>query len=282
VVNLCAYQLAREGTEQKFKGYFKPLNIGRIMVFDEKIRIYGVVIESKIEKGVLQKLCGLIENLGIAIRYVQYSMEKVDNPTITAIGFLDFSHSKVSPEELLNLLRSQKFIKSAHIINPSSNGMIYDSYFFPITLGSERVVIFRKCVYEALFNGIRRKFGSAGEAMLYYQGFSIGFEIYDEYAKIAKSEKLEDLIEVATAVNMTLGWGIVDKVRVNIEKGTAKFRMYHNFECELGENNGKPYSQFYRGAIAGLFTRFFGKEVEVKETKCIAKGDPYCEFIIKI
>jgi predicted hydrocarbon binding protein len=277
---LCAYQVIKGGVQQKLKGFFKPLNIGRIMVFDENRRIYGIVIEPTIGKDVLRKLSELAENLDITVRYIQCSMETLDKPTVSAIAFLDFSQSKISPEEALKILKSQKYVKNAHIINPS-HGIIYDSYFFPIMLECERVVIFRKSVYEALLKGIRKKFGSAGEAMLYYQGFFIGFEIYDEYVKIAKSEKLEDLIEIAKAVNMTLGWGIIDKVKVDVEKGIAKFRMYDNFECELGENNGKPYSQFYRGAIAGIFTRFFGKDVKVAETKCIAKGDPYCEFVVK-
>ncbi|MGQ9640588.1 MAG: V4R domain-containing protein [Candidatus Bathycorpusculaceae bacterium] len=279
---MCAYQLIKGGVQQKLKGYFKPLNIGRIMIFNENRRIYGVVIESTIGKGVLRKLSELAENLDITIRYIQYSMEKIDNPTVTAIAFLDFSQSKTSPEEAMKILKTQKFVKNAQIINASSNGMIYDSYFFPITLEGERVVIFRRSVYEALLNGIRKKFGSAGEAMLYYQGFSIGFEIYDEYVKIAKSEEPGDLIEIAKAVNMTLGWGIADKVKVDVKKGAAMLRIYHNFECELGKNNGRPYSQFYRGAIAGIFTRFFGKDVKITETKCIAKGDPYCEFIVKM
>jgi predicted hydrocarbon binding protein len=267
--------------QQKLKEYFKPLNIGRIMVFNEDRRIYGVVIESTIERGVLRKLSELAESLNITIRYIQYSMGGVDKPTVTAIAFLDFSHSKTPPEEALKILKSQKFVKNAQIIKPSKNGLIYDNYFFPITLEGERVVIFRRSVYEALLNGIRKKFGSAGEAMLYYQGFSIGYEIYDEYVKIAKSEKPEDLIEIAKAVNITLGWGIADKVRVDVDKGTARLRIYHNFECELGENHGRPYSQFLRGAIAGVFTRFFRKDVKVKEIMCIAKGDPYCEFIVE-
>ncbi|MEM3673661.1 MAG: V4R domain-containing protein [Candidatus Bathyarchaeia archaeon] len=277
---MCAYQLIKGGVQQKLKGIFKPLNICRIMVCGGNRRIYGVAIESTIGNGALRKLSELAENLDITIRYIQCSMESVDKPTVTAIAFLDFSQSKTSPEKAMKILKSQKYVKKAQLINPS-NKIIYDSCFFPITLEGERVIIFRKSVYEALLDGIRKKFGSAGEAMLYYQGFSIGFEIYDEYVKIAKSERLEDLIEVAKAVNMTLGWGIVDKVKVDVKKGIAKFRIYDNFECELGENNGRPYSQFYRGAIAGIFTRFFGKDVEVTETRCIAKGDPYCEFVVK-
>jgi predicted hydrocarbon binding protein len=117
--------------------------------------------------------------------------------------------------------------------------------------------------------------------MLHYQGFSIGAEIFDQYMKIAKSRTVEDLVEVARAINMTLGWGVIEDVSVDSEKGRAKLRICHSFECELSTDQRKPKSHFYRGAIAGVFARFFGKDVEVKETKCIAMGDPYCEFEIE-
>ncbi|MBX5321644.1 MAG: hypothetical protein QHH12_03135 [Candidatus Bathyarchaeota archaeon] len=264
------------------KQTFKPLNIGRVMAFNEKQKIYGLAIESKIEKGNLRKLTELADSLGITIQYIQFSMEESRKPTVNAIAFLDFTNSKASPEEALEiLLNSYNFIKSAKIIKPCGNSVIFDNYFFPLTVANERAVIFRKSVYEALFTGVREKFGSAGEAMLYYQGFSIGFEIYEQYVKIAKSERIEDLIEVAKAINMTLGWGIADDVNIDVKKGHAKLRIYQSFECELGKDEEKPYSQFYRGAIAGIFTRFFGKDVKVEETKCIAKGDPYCEFEVR-
>lgn len=271
----------RRGVQQPINAYFKPLNIGRILLFGGQQKIYGIAVESEIEKGVLRKISELSERLGAVIRYIQISMTKVDEASVNAIAFADFSNSKVLPEEALELIKSQEFIKNAQIIKPNRNGIIFDNYFFPIMVGDQRAVIFRKPIYQALFNGVRRKFGSAGEAMLYYEGFTIGFETYDEYVKTAGSGNLEDLVDVVKAVNMTLGWGIIDKIKIDSEKRVAQFRVYQNFECELGENNGKPYSQFYRGAVAGLFTRFFGKEAEVQEIKCIAKGDPYCEFIVK-
>lgn len=252
------------------------------MAFTDKQKIYGFAIESKVEKGNLRKLTELADSLDTTIRYIQFSMDEAGKPTVNAIAFIDFANSKASPEEALEiLLNSYGFVKSAKIIKPCGNTVIFDNFFFPLTVVNERAVILRKPVYKALFTGVREKFGSAGEAMLYYQGFHVGSELYEHYAKIAKSSKVEDLIEVAKATNMTLGWGIVNNVSINVENGYAKLRIYQNFECELGGNEGKPYSQFYRGAIAGIFTRFFGKDVKVEETKCIAKGDPYCEFEVK-
>jgi predicted hydrocarbon binding protein len=281
VVISCTYQTIGRCYEMS-KNTFKPLDVGRVMIFDEKQKIYGLAIGSKVEKGNLRKLAEVAESLDITIRYIQFSMNGTRKPTVNAIAFLDFSNSKATPEEALEIiLNSYDFVKNAKIIEPCGKNIIFDKHFFPLVAANERAVIFRKSVYEALFNGVRERFGSAGEAMLYYQGFSIGFEIYDTYREIAKSDSVEDLVEVAKAINMTLGWGIIDDVSINLKRKSAKLQVYQNFECELGAGKGKPYSQFYRGAIAGIFSRLFGGDVKVKETKCIAKGDQCCEFVVK-
>lgn len=265
------------------KPTFRPLNVGRIMAFNENHKIYGLALESKVEQGNLRKLAELADSLGITIRYIQFSMEETQKPVINAIAFLDFSKAKATPEEALEILtNSYDFVKNAKIIKPQGKGVLFDDYFFPLVAAGERAVVFRKSVYKALLNGVKEKFGTAGEAMLYYQGFIIGTEAYNYYVKMAKSDRLEDLVAVAKAINMTLGWGIIDNVEVNPEKGRAKLCVYQNFECELGVGKGRPQSQLYRGAIAGIFACFFGRDVEVEETKCIAIGDPYCEFEVKV
>jgi len=252
------------------------------LAFNENQKIYGLAIESKIEQGNLRKLAELADSLGIIIRYIQVSMEETNKPAINAIAFLDFTKAKATPKEALEILtNSYNFIKSAKIIKPQGKGVIFDDYFFPSVADGERVVVFRRRTYEALFNGVKEKFGTAGEAMLYYQGFSIGAEIFNHYLEVAKSGRVEDLVAVAKAINMTLGWGIIDNIRIDRKKGRAKLRIYQNFECELSHGKDKPQSQFYRGAIAGVFARFFGRDVEVEETKCIAMGDLYCEFEVK-
>jgi predicted hydrocarbon binding protein len=55
--------------------------------------------------------------------------------------------------------------------------------------------------------------------------------------------------------------------------------MSNNFECE-GQQSDKPNSQFIRGHIAGLFSNMLNEDLDCRETKCMALGDPYCEFVI--
>lgn len=262
---------------------FGALDIGRIYVPGENEKIYGLVIESSYAyKGVLSGLSKIADELGVTVKYIQFSMPMPGGEkTAKGIAFIDFSNAKVSPEEGLKILESKDYVKRAKIIYPVTERIISDNCFFPLVASNERVAIFRKSVYEALFEGIRKQFGSAGEAFLYYQGFAVGTKIFDDYLKIAGEMDAEKIAKVGNAVNMTLGWGIIELVEIDTEDKKALVRIYQNFECELGKGRSNPYSQFYRGAIAGMFARFFGKEVEVEETRCIAKGDPCCEFYVK-
>jgi len=260
--------------------HLKPLNLGRIMIFDKNRKIYGIALECNVEKGVLSKLSEISDKIGAITRFIQVSMAGASEPSVKAIALLDLSDSNTAPEEALELVRKNEFIKEARLIKPMANRFIFDDYFFPLVFGDERAVIFRKEVYKALFTGLREKFGSAGEAMLYYQGFNVGYALYGNHMSIACKET-ECLIELAKAFCRTLGWAIIDHEKIDMKKGRAKIQVYQNFECEVGKGSEKPYSQFFRGVIAGWFQRFFGKPVEIKETKCIAKGDAYCEFLIR-
>ncbi len=44
----------------------------------------------------------------------------------------------------------------------------------------------------------------------------------------------------------------------------------------------KPVDSPVVGFMAGWLEEAWGKKVDGKETKCLAKGDPYCEFELKI
>lgn len=54
-------------------------------------------------------------------------------------------------------------------------------------------------------------------------------------------------------------------------------------EClPFRDNQERPISQFFRGYLAGIFQQLYGRNVNVAETECIAKGDPICRFTIQV
>jgi predicted hydrocarbon binding protein len=258
----------------------KDLNsfdIGRIIITGGR-KIYGFAIEASYEKGVLRQVGALAEKYGVIVRCIQISMPKPTDEIAKAIVFIDFSQSKLSPEEAEKILKKQKFIKSVKLLKPIADKIVGDTHYFPLTTMDERALIFRKEIYEGIFKGVRSQFGTAGEAFLYYIGFEIGKRAYLSYSKLSGTEDFEALIATAKAINLTLGWSILKEAKINEKTKTATITLLENFECDLARGYGKAYSQFYRGAIAGLFTQYFKEEMKAEETKCIAKGDPYCQF----
>ena len=64
-----------------------------------------------------------------------------------------------------------------------------------------------------------------------------------------------------------------------------KIIIRHNklWECEIQKGLvDKPASYLLRGILTGFFESLLRKKVLVNETRCVAVGDPYCQFEINI
>ncbi|HIH98147.1 MAG TPA: hypothetical protein HA346_03970 [Thermoplasmata archaeon] len=48
------------------------------------------------------------------------------------------------------------------------------------------------------------------------------------------------------------------------------------------EKSIEPVCHYMAGLMAGIYAAYIGKPCESKETKCVAKGDEYCEFVITV
>lgn len=260
---------------------YHPLNIGRLTTTGGR-KIYGLAVEATPARtrSLPYILSGIAQEYRATVNFIQYSMPNPTDKTAKAIVFLDLTDSSISPTELLNISKKLRGILSAKLIEPTSTGVLYDSHFFPLAFGFERAVVFRKEIYEALIKKLRKRFGTGALAFLYFVGVDIGENAYESYVQLIGSEDTKSLTDIAKAVNVVTGWGIVDVVTLDKEKETAIVRVYGSFECELGKGTGKAYSSLYKGAMAGFFGSLFKREVKIDESKCIAKGDDYCEFLI--
>ena len=240
----------------------------------ENRKLYSFAIEAEDNIDFFWNLFRVVNNMEIKICSIQCSKIEDPIPSIHAIISLDFSDSRITPREALEIIRRELDVRKAQLIKTGIEWFIRND-FFSRTISDDRAIIFCRGVYEALLKGMREKFGSAGEAILYYEGFQIGYETCKNYVSI------EHLIEDIKFLHRIMGWATIQEMRIDLEKKRAKIRVSRNFECELYRRSNKPYSYFYRGILAGLFSRIFKEEIRARETKCIAKGDPYCEFEIK-
>jgi predicted hydrocarbon binding protein len=88
-------------------------------------------------------------------------------------------------------------------------------------------------------------------------------------------------VPAALDIYSSLGWAQASGLKSDFDGARAEIQVVDNFEClpHKGQDQ-KPYSNFLRGHLAGLFSELMGKRVDAEETNCIAQGDPCCLFKI--
>jgi predicted hydrocarbon binding protein len=256
------------------------LNIGRFMVLPKR-KVYCLVMKGPLIQDIPRKMIELAEKDKMIILSGIFSLDDSNPGIANILAFIDFTNSSVKPKEAVKRLKKIGLFKHIQLFAPTSSGFVCDNFFFPLKVGNDRVIVFRKPLYEALFSGIREEFGSAGEVFLYYMGLKGGSTLSEDYKRILGSTNPRTMIELASAQAFNMGWGVFKIQELNLRKKIVRLHIYDNFECTPGKGAGKPYSHFLRGISAGLYLNLFKTTGTVEETKCIAQGDPFCEFVVK-
>ena len=120
--------------------------------------------------------------------------------------------------------------------------------------------------------------GSGGEALAYHMGVKAGENLYQRMASQYKDHK--EILEHFLMFNEGLGRGSF-KIQ-EYQEGKHCTIQITDFLLEyLGTSDVRIGNSMFRGLLAGLFTKLWNTPVKVQETKCITKGEPYCEFQIK-
>ncbi len=83
-----------------------------------------------------------------------------------------------------------------------------------------------------------------------------------------------------------MGWGIFEYVKKEYDKNHHHFivRLINNPISEHGKKMFGKKSKvcnFLLGMHSAHIKIFFGIDVKFKETKCVTRGDQYCEFVSK-
>jgi len=200
------------------------------------------------------------------------------------IFLVDFTDSDAMPQSVAEELKSLEFVEDVTIIEPIVDGFLIDDATFPIMLGRRRALILDDGMLRGIFISFRERLGSGGEAMLYHLGLEAGRSRGRHAAMLAQRVGIKSLdkgLETVAKALKALGYGIIEFIELQENPPRARVRIYNSIECELGRGAGHPFSQYIRGLITGIASEFFKREMTAREVKCIAMGDPYCEFELK-
>jgi len=187
-----------------------------------------------------------------------------DRLFVRATIFLDLTHSISSKEKIITGLLSLPGVQEVELLE------------FPITHGEARLVAFTLGEIQDLFDMLRN-LGTGGKAMLFNMGFKAGQDLADRVVEFFESGKRA--LEYMLLYHESLGHGKFEILKY-IDGVECRVRADELSEC-VGVKSNEPNSHLFRGLLSGFMTKLWKEEVLVKEVKCVAKGDEYCEFRIK-
>ena len=91
----------------------------------------------------------------------------------------------------------------------------------------------------------------------------------------SKREALQFLSQWKSQEN----WGELAFHEIDFERKMGKIIVKKSFEARtLSKNHESAKCHFFNGFFRGFLTELFNKPIMVTEEKCVAKGDPQCEF----
>ena len=143
---------------------------------------------------------------------------------------------------------------------------------FPLTILGRRVVVLMPHLIRELREMV-------GFHILFLVGKRCGERWAEDIRRSTGLENLE-LLEFYVYLGKTLGWGMPELVKVDVNEAKGVIRLYESFEAQETRSDS-PVCHFLRGQYAGALSVIFGRKILVVETKCEAQGATYCEFQFK-
>lgn len=125
--------------------------------------------------------------------------------------------------------------------------------------------------------GLYEQMGENAKNVLYKMGSRVGGRYVGSV--IADLSTPELAFEELSRIFKENGIGILSVSEASGDE-IARIHLEESVTASGFPNIGKKVCHFEAGFIAGYYTKFFGKEVQVKEEECWANGDDDCEFAV--
>ncbi len=225
--------------------------------------------------GQLKKALEIFEKYGVNILSISgYAL-----PTWKEGRIFIFADVKKARDKLENIEEElEKVAGDVYIKYQPVPGFMIDEFTHPVyVFPGVRSLILLEPDFAEMIKGLYEKFGEIAATLLYHEAFS-GGKFLAEY--LSKKLKLDgrELLAECLKFYQAGGWGKVTLVKYDTRKPEIVLRLQDSLECGIFGRLEKPTSHFLRGHLSGLLTGLLGRNVRVIERKCIAMGDPYCEF----
>lgn len=231
----------------------------------------------------LRDVPGALANASAAVADLGLNLIESNSSSDSSTGvaewgfFADAIDGHISPSWVEKALKKTPEVLDCRV-RGAEGRVVVDTLHYPLMLSiGAPAILIRREVFANMLKFVVETFGSGGKALVFQLGKAAGekdgTDLKNEIGEERILENLPELVNLYTAQ----GWGIPELLELSFEPLRATIRLDDCFECKP-RNSIIPASNFIRGHLAGLAKAFFDKEIECVETKCIAKGDSFCEF----
>jgi predicted hydrocarbon binding protein len=140
----------------------------------------------------------------------------------------------------------------------------------------ERCVIITRARIEEICSRLSEIFQSGAKVIIFEAGKAAGKRFVEEASDITKVNKQLFLKTVSQRFT-DAGLGKTEIVEFDLEQAEVKFRIWNNFFAAVGCEN-PMYCSCIEGFVSGMYEHIMKKTPNIKKTKCVANGAPYCEW----
>ena len=140
----------------------------------------------------------------------------------------------------------------------------------------ERCIILTQARMQEIFSRLSEIFQSGAKVIIFEAGKAAGKRFVEETSDITKGDK-ELLLKTTVQRFTDAGLGKIEIMKFNLEEAEVKFRIWNNFFAEI-RNEESTYCNCIEGFVSGMYEQIMHKTPKIQKTKCVANGDPYCEW----
>jgi|GEM_PF-1121274 len=143
-------------------------------------------------------------------------------------------------------------------------------------------VLFRVEALHGMVQEVNKVLGTGSSLVWYMAGKGAGRSMAKVLqTHLKEKESLAAVFDKIARSYTRWGWGRIERALLREKTGEFIIRIYDNaFARE--QHSQVPSCYFLKGYIEGLIETLTGKHATSEETKCMAKGDHYCEFQITL
>jgi predicted hydrocarbon binding protein len=244
------------------------------MLYKPDHKLFQIAFKAEMASAPLATVCEALADLGIKI--LNANVSSPDGRIGSWDVFVDCANFSLTAEAIWPRLKAQSNLKDIRM--SAGEELVVEELFFPLTLSGlgSRVMLITQDSFQRMLAAMSQMLGTGESVIAYEEGEALGSIYAGGLRSLIKGDIRRFLGQLAKLYGAT-GVGRCEFVEMNFDLMHFVVQITDSIECQ-GRRTSKPNSQWIRGHLNGGATVTLDTQMSCKETRCVAMGDPYCEF----